>query len=171
MTLNTDTAYQPAARSSFDEQRHPIDNIQRFTNGKRMWSKAFLITFWVLQLLICIVGWAFGGFYVYAVTGFEHGESVSAIRYLSLHRRSRKTRLIDHRSVGAGIWLAWSTVCCALIVAEIVMFSRQNLKPWFAVTSHTIKTTLWLIPFLMAIRQAVAEPFGGFSLLLYGVFE
>jgi hypothetical protein len=62
-------------------------------------------------------------------------------------------------------------VSFALIVAEIVMFSRQNLKPSFAVTSHAIKTALWLIPFFMAIRAAVAEPLGGFSLLLYGVFE
>jgi hypothetical protein len=90
MNLNTDTAYQPAARSSLDEQRHPIDNIQRFSNGKRMWSKAFLITFWVLQLLICIVGWAFGGFYIYAISSWDHDSTGSAIRYSSLHRRLRR---------------------------------------------------------------------------------
>jgi hypothetical protein len=53
-----------------------------------MWSKAFLITFWVLQLLICIVGWAFGGFYIYATTSWDHDGTGSAIRYSSLHRRS-----------------------------------------------------------------------------------
>jgi hypothetical protein len=171
MNLNTETAYQPAARSSFEEQRPPIDNIQRFSNGKRMWSKAFLITFWVLQLLICIVGWFFGAFYIYAIYSWDHDGTGSALRYLSIHCRLRRLRLINYCSAGAGIWLAWSTVSFALIVAEIVMFSRQNLKPSFAVTSHAIKTALWLIPFFMAIRAAVAEPLGGFSLLLYGVFE
>jgi hypothetical protein len=57
-----------------------------------------------------------------------------------------------------------------LIIAEIVMFSRQNLKPWFSLTSHTIKSTLWLIPLLMGISVAVADPYNGFALIMYGVF-
>jgi hypothetical protein len=83
MNLNTETAYQPAARSSFDEQRTPMDNIQRFSNGKRMWSKAFLITFWVLQLLICIVYWAFGAFYIYATSISESEDGDNALGYVS----------------------------------------------------------------------------------------
>lgn len=79
--MNTDTAYQPAARSSLEERQRPR-NIQTFINGKPIWSKAFLITFWVLQLLICIVGWAFGAFYIYAITAFDNQSSDAALMYL-----------------------------------------------------------------------------------------
>lgn len=80
--MNTDTAYQPAARSSLEEQQRPR-NMQTFINGKPIWSKAFLITFWVLQLLICIVGWAFGAFYIYAILRFDEQSSDAALMYLS----------------------------------------------------------------------------------------
>lgn len=74
------------------------------------------------------------------------------------------------RSASASIYIAWATVSFALIVTEIVMFSRQNLKPWFEVTSSSIKTTLWLILFLIAIVSTVVRPMAGFTLIMYGVF-
>jgi hypothetical protein len=86
MNLNTETAYQPAARSSFDEQRTSMDNIQRFSNGKRMWSKPCLITFWVLQLLVCIVGWALGSFYAYGISISESEDGDIALAYVSPYR-------------------------------------------------------------------------------------
>lgn len=74
------------------------------------------------------------------------------------------------RSAGAALFIAWATVSFALIVTEIVMFSRQNLKPWFEVASSSVKTTLWLILFLIAVVGTAARPFAGFSLIMYGVF-
>jgi len=51
------------------------------------------------------------------------------------------------------------------------MFSRKNLKPGFEVASSSIKTTLWLILFLIAIHDtATVQSFLGFSLIMYGVF-
>lgn len=75
------------------------------------------------------------------------------------------------RSISAGIYISWASVCFILIVTEIVMFSRKNLKPWFEVASSSIKTTLWLILFLIAVHDtAVVQSFLGFSLIMYGVF-
>ena len=82
MNLNTETAYQPAARSSIEEQR-PARKTQQSFNGKPLWSKAFLITFWVLQILVCIVAWAFGAFYIYALSEFDNSSSDAALMYLS----------------------------------------------------------------------------------------
>jgi hypothetical protein len=50
------------------------------------------------------------------------------------------------------------------------MFARQNLKPWFEITSCSVKTTLWLVMFLIAIRDIVITGSGGLSLLVLGVF-
>jgi len=75
------------------------------------------------------------------------------------------------RSISAGIYISWASVCFILIVTEIVMFSRKNLKPGFEVASSSIKTTLWLILFLIAIHDtATVQSFLGFSLIMYGVF-
>ncbi|KAG9670365.1 acyl-CoA N-acyltransferase, partial [Aureobasidium melanogenum] len=57
-----------------------------------------------------------------------------------------------------------------LIVTEIIMFARQNLKPWLGVTSCSVETTLWLVIFLIAIRDIVVTGSGGLSLLILGVF-
>lgn len=50
------------------------------------------------------------------------------------------------------------------------MFARQNLKPWLGVTSCSVETTLWLVIFLIAIRDIVVTGSGGLSLLILGVF-
>jgi hypothetical protein len=81
MNMNTDTAYQPAARSSFDEPARPRD-IQRSTNGKPLWNKAFLITFWVLQIIICIVAWGFGAFGLVVKSYSDSEDADTALRYL-----------------------------------------------------------------------------------------
>ncbi|KAG9659796.1 hypothetical protein KCU64_g3621, partial [Aureobasidium melanogenum] len=73
-------------------------------------------------------------------------------------------------SVGAGIWIAWASVTFILIVTEIIMFARQNLKPRFEVTSCSVKTTLWLIMFLIAIHDVVVSSSSGLALLILGVF-
>jgi len=80
MNLNTDTAYQPAARSSIEEQRPPR-TIQRSFNGKPLWSKAFLITFWVLQIIICIIGWCFGAFGLVIKSYADDEDADTALRY------------------------------------------------------------------------------------------
>ncbi|KEQ70841.1 hypothetical protein M436DRAFT_29068, partial [Aureobasidium namibiae CBS 147.97] len=117
------------------------------------WSKAFLITFWVLQIIICIVGWCFGAFGLVVKSYADDEDADTAL------------------SISAGIYISWASVCFVLIVTEIVMFSRKNLKPWFEVASSSIKTTLWLILFLIAIHDtAVVQSFLGFSLIMYGVF-
>jgi len=168
--MNTDTAYQPAARSSFEEQR-ALRDIQRHLNGKPLWSKAFLITFWVLQLLICIVAWAFGAFYIYAIIALEHSSSDAALMYLFFSNLLVEAPwLITLASASATLFIAWATVSFALIVTEIVMFSRQNLKPAFEVTSSSVKTALWLILFIIAVVGTVARPMAGFTLIMYGVF-
>jgi hypothetical protein len=81
MNMNTDTAYQPAARSSLDEPARPRD-IQRSTNGKPLWNKAFLITFWVLQIIICIVAWGFGAFGLVVKSYSDSEDADTALRYL-----------------------------------------------------------------------------------------
>jgi hypothetical protein len=76
----------------------------------------------------------------------------------------------ESHSVAAGIYISWSSVCFILIVTEIVMFSQRNLKPWFEVTSSSIKTALWLVFFLIAIHDAAVYGLAGISLYMYGVF-
>ncbi|CAD0083937.1 unnamed protein product [Aureobasidium vineae] len=139
------------------------------------WSKAFLIVFWIVQLIVCIVGWGIGA----CALGTEsllqdHATSYSskvqsALRYEPTY--STPTMMADeYRSVGAAIWIAWASGSFVLIVTEIVMFSRQTLKPWFEFTSCCIKTTLWLIMFLIAIRDMVVDGSSGLSLLILGLF-
>jgi hypothetical protein len=82
--MNTNTAYEPAARSSFDEQARPKD-IQRSIDGKPLWRKAFLITFWVLQIIICIVGWGFGAFSLVVKSYSEDDKSQTALEYVYLY--------------------------------------------------------------------------------------
>lgn len=73
-------------------------------------------------------------------------------------------------SVGGGIWIAWASVSFILIVTEIIMFARSNLKAWFEVTSCSIKTTLWLVMFAISIHDTVVDSGSGLALLILGVF-
>jgi hypothetical protein len=91
---------------------------------------------------------------------------------LSMYTYTLERGPITHEShsVAAGIYISWSSVCFILIVTEIVMFSQRNLKPWFEVTSSSIKTALWLVFFLIAIHDAAVYGLAGISLYMYGVF-
>ncbi|KAH0012850.1 hypothetical protein KCU78_g9486, partial [Aureobasidium melanogenum] len=132
-------------------------NIQHTVSGLPVWSKAFHITFWVFQIIICVVGWGVGALALGTKSLLDDDD----------YSYSHEVNIA--LSVGAGIWIAWASVTFILIVTEIIMFSRLNLKPWFEVTSCSIKTTLWLVMFLIAIRD-VATGSGGLSLLILGVF-
>ncbi|KAH0363241.1 hypothetical protein KCU65_g7479, partial [Aureobasidium melanogenum] len=149
--------YRPTARTSEEVQETP-KNIQHIVTELPVWSKAFLITFWVLQILICIVGWGVGALAL-GTKSLLHDDNDYA------YSHSVDLAL----SVGAGIWIAWASVTFLLIVTEIIMFCRSNLKPWFELTSCCIKTTLWLIMFLIASHD-VADSGSGLSLLIVGVF-
>ncbi|KAG9649475.1 hypothetical protein KCU64_g9428, partial [Aureobasidium melanogenum] len=149
--------YRPTARTSEEVQETP-KNIQRTVNGLPVWSKAFLITFWVFQILICVVGWGVGAL------------ALSAKSILDDDDYSYSHDVNIALSIGAGIWIAWASVTFILIVTEIIMFARQNLEPWFEVTSCSIKTTLWLTMFLIAIHDIVVDSASGLSLLIVGVF-
>ncbi|THY80107.1 hypothetical protein D6C95_09669 [Aureobasidium pullulans] len=120
------------------------------------WSYGFLITFWVLQILVCIVGWFFGA--------------------VALNVKSLFT---DHHNVeGAGraletsgaIWISFSSVSFILIVAEIVMLAKHDLRPAFAVASGAIKTTLWLVVFIIALSNIALGSFSVITLIVYAIF-
>lgn len=51
--------YRPSARTSEEVPETPKNN-QQTVNGVPVWSKGFLITFWVIQIIVCIVGWGVG---------------------------------------------------------------------------------------------------------------
>ncbi|KAG9841227.1 hypothetical protein KCU98_g8573, partial [Aureobasidium melanogenum] len=150
--------YRPTARTSEEVQETP-KNIQHTVDGLPVWSKAFLITFWVFQFIICVVGWGVGALALGTKSILDDDDySYSHDVNVAL-------------SVGAGIWIAWSSVTFILIVTEIIMFARQNLKPRFEVTSCSVKTTLWLIMFLIAIHDiVVSSSSSGLALLILGVF-
>ncbi|CAD0110366.1 unnamed protein product [Aureobasidium uvarum] len=133
--------YRPTPNASSDMQALPKYAI----NELPAWSKAFLIIFWIVQLIVCIVGWGIGAF------------ALGTESLLQDHATSYSSKVQSALRAGAAIWIAWASVSFVLIVTEIVMFSRQNLKPWFEVTSCCIKTTLWLIMFLIAIRDMVVD--------------
>ncbi|KAH0341534.1 hypothetical protein KCU81_g6191, partial [Aureobasidium melanogenum] len=150
--------YRPTARTSEEVQETP-KNFQQTVTGLPAWSKAFLITFWVFQILICVVGWGVGALALGTKSllhddddyAYSHGVEIAL-------------------SVGAGIWIAWASVTFILIVTEIIMFCRSNLKPWFELTSCCIKTTLWLIMFLIASHDVAIDSGNGLALLIVGVF-
>ncbi|KAK6002063.1 hypothetical protein QM012_001701 [Aureobasidium pullulans] len=149
--------YRPTARTSSEAQEAP-KNIQQPNNGVPVWSKAFLITFWTIQIIVCIIGWGVGGLALGTKSLLDDGD------YTYNHN-------VDIAlSVGGGIWIAWASASFILIVTEIVMFSRQNLKAWFAVTCCCVKTTLWLVLFVIAIYDTVADSASGLALLILGVF-
>lgn len=50
------------------------------------------------------------------------------------------------------------------------MFARSNLYAWLEVTACSIKTTLWLIMFLISIHGTVVRSSSGLALLILGVF-
>jgi len=57
--MNIYPGYRPTARTSEEVQETP-KNMQPTADGVPVWSKAMLITFWVIQIIICIIGWGIG---------------------------------------------------------------------------------------------------------------
>lgn len=174
--MNIYPGYRPTARTSEEVQETP-KNMQPTADGVPVWSKAMLITFWVFQLIICIIGWGIGalalgtkrllddGDYTYS-----HGVKL-ALRYgITIYHHQNHPLTSKSNSVGGGVWVAWASATFILIVAEIIMFSRQNLKAWFEVTSCCVKTTLWLVMFLISVHDTAVTSSGGLSLLILGVF-
>ncbi|CAD0093701.1 unnamed protein product [Aureobasidium mustum] len=155
--MNIYPGYRPTARTSEEVQETP-KNMQPTTDGVPVWSKAMLITFWVFQLIICIIGWGIGALALGTKRLLDDGD----------YTYSHGVKLA--LSVGGGVWVAWASATFILIVTEIIMFSRQNLKAWFEVTSCCVKTTLWLVMFLISVHDTAVTSSGGLSLLILGVF-
>ncbi|KAI4721964.1 hypothetical protein E4T48_01895 [Aureobasidium sp. EXF-10727] len=146
--------YRPNPQRFSDMQTLPKYAI----NELPVWSKVFLVIFWIVQIIVCIIGWGVGAF------------ALGTRSLLQDHATSYSDNVASALRAGAAIWIAWASVSFVLIVTEIVMFSRKNLKPWFEVTSCCIKTTLWLIMFLIAIRDMVVDGSSGLTLLILGLF-
>ena len=125
-------------------------------NPDNMWSKGFLYTFWILGILLCFVGWGLSGI-AFSVN--------SHIKPYENH--ATKVALL----VDASVWLAWSTISFGLIITEMIMFAgKKDLRPLFAVISTSIRSVLWLILFVIAIRNAVVAAIAAFTVLILGVF-
>ena len=174
--MNIYPGYRPTARTSEEVQETP-KNIQPSVNGVPVWSKAMLITCWVVQIIICIIGWGIGALALGTKRLLDDGDyryshSVKlALRYgIPVHCRWNHLLTSVFISVGGGVWVAWASATFILIVAEIVMFSRQNLKAWFELTSCCVKTPLWLVMFLISVHDTAVTSSGGLSLLILGVF-
>ncbi|KAI5202454.1 hypothetical protein E4T38_05616 [Aureobasidium subglaciale] len=72
--------------------------------------------------------------------------------------------------VGAGLSIAWAVVSFILVIAEIIVFVRWELNPYFAMMPYSIKTGLWLILFLVEIHELVVAHRGAVSPIVSGIF-
>lgn len=93
--------YRPTARTSEEGQETPKTN-QQTVNGVPVWSKAFLITFWVFQLIICLVGWgvgalAFGTKSILDDDDYSYSHNVDfALRYINLSSYHSLTAVVSN---------------------------------------------------------------------------
>ncbi|THW00642.1 hypothetical protein D6D26_05584 [Aureobasidium pullulans] len=123
------------------------------------WSYGFLITFWVLQLLVCIVGWFFGAVALNVKSLFTDHHNVEGAG-----------KALEYFRTSGVLWISFSSVSFILIVAEIVMLAKHDLRPAFAVASGAIKTTLWLVVFIIALSNIALGSFSVITLIVYAIF-
>lgn len=138
------------------------------------WSYGFLITFWVLQILVCIVGWFFGAVALNVKSLFTDHHNVEgagrALEYAAFAPNQCMIVANKYSRTSGAIWISFSSVSFILIVAEIVMLAKHDLRPAFAVASGAIKTTLWLVVFIIALSNIALGSFSVITLIVYAIF-
>ncbi|KAI5261360.1 hypothetical protein E4T46_05208, partial [Aureobasidium subglaciale] len=125
-------------------------------NTSVAWDKWLPISFWVLQIIVCGVAVAFGAFAINTIRVFMD----TLLTYSG----------VVALGVGAGLSIAWAVVSFILVIAEIIVFVRWELNPYFAMMPYSIKTGLWLILFLVEIHELVVAHRGAVSPIVSGIF-
>lgn len=143
-------------------------------NKNTMWSRGFLYTFWVIQICLCVLGWALAAFSfgLRRAGGGSFNQNLKTALKLAISlAKSFGVMANCLNSVHGAIWVTWATVCFVLIVTQWTMFSKNRLRPWFAVTSNTIMSILWLILFAIAIYSIANDGGSALQPVILGIYQ
>jgi len=122
----------------------------------QLWYKRVLIPFWVIQVILLL--WIIISTSLvihYASEPLGGYVSTPPIRPLSTKRKPSQS--LTNQLSGYALVLSFSCTLLLFDLIEIILFSAGKLKPLFYLISQVIKTTLWLVLFIIdMVAQATA---------------